>query len=153
MLQPVERAPGYVAIIELSELHVSFSFFLYFLPGRIHKSFKKRHLAPCCVRRRRAQQDGSSRVRFIQTAKLAGFQIHLEIVDEVDVVGAGFDAGIRFEQTLPEDMVGVRIGSSHRWVVVGAPTYFARRAVPDRPFDLAHHDCIRQQFPSGRVLK
>jgi len=82
--------------------------------------------------------------------------IHLEISDEdglVDIVGAGFDAGIRFEEKLPEDMVGVRIGSSHRWVAVGAPNYFVRRAVPDRPFDLAHHECIRQRFPSGRVLK
>jgi DNA-binding transcriptional LysR family regulator len=46
--------------------------------------------------------------------------IQLEVVDEdglVDVVGAGFDAGIRFEEKVPEDMFGVRIGSSQRWAV------------------------------------
>ncbi len=82
--------------------------------------------------------------------------IQLEVVDEdglVDVVGAGFDAGIRFEQNVPEDMVGVRIKSSLRWAVVGAPGYFERSPVPDRPPDLLQHECIRHRFPSGRLLK
>jgi|SRR6516165_915146 DNA-binding transcriptional LysR family regulator len=83
-------------------------------------------------------------------------EIHLEIVDEdglVDVVGTGFDAGIRFEEKVPEDMVGIRIGPSQRWVVVGAPSYFERRPRPDRPSDLLLHECIRHRFPSGRLLK
>lgn len=82
--------------------------------------------------------------------------IHLEIVDEdglVDVAGAGFDAGIRLEEKVPEDMVGVRIGPSLRWAVVGAPSYFERHPVPGVPSDLLGHDCIRHRFPSGRLLK
>lgn len=82
--------------------------------------------------------------------------IRLEIVDEdglVDIVGAGFDAGIRFEEKVPEDMVGVRIGPKLRWAVVGAPGYFARRGIPHLPPDLLRHECIRHRFPSGRMLK
>jgi DNA-binding transcriptional LysR family regulator len=82
--------------------------------------------------------------------------IHLEIVDEdglVDIVGSGFDAGIRFEEKVPVDMVGARIGSPQRWAVVGAPAYFKRRSVPNEPPDVLKRECIRQRFPSGRLLK
>jgi DNA-binding transcriptional LysR family regulator len=82
--------------------------------------------------------------------------IHLEIVDEdglVDIVGSGFDAGIRFEEKVPVDMVGVPIGSPQRWAVVGMPAYFERRPVPESPPDLLQQECIRQRFPSGRLLK
>ncbi len=82
--------------------------------------------------------------------------IHLEIIEDdglVDIVAAGFDAGIRFEEKVPEDMVGVRIGSSHRWAVVAAPGYFERRPVPERPSDLLEHECVRHRFPSGRLLR
>ncbi len=83
-------------------------------------------------------------------------EIHLEIVEEdglVDIVGAGFDAGIRFAESVPEDMVTVRIGGPCRWAAVGAPAYFQRHGIPDQPADLIHHDCIRIRFPSGRLFK
>jgi DNA-binding transcriptional LysR family regulator len=82
--------------------------------------------------------------------------IHIEIVDEdglVDVVGAGFDAGVRFEETIPEDMIGVPIGNARRFAAVGTPGYFERHSIPEQPGDLLHHDCIRYRFPSGRVFK
>ncbi|MEL1262954.1 LysR family transcriptional regulator [Pseudoxanthomonas putridarboris] len=83
-------------------------------------------------------------------------EIQLEIVEDdglVDIVGGGFDVGIRFEETVPEDMVAVPIGPTQRVAMVGAPAYFARHPVPLHPDDLAVHDCIRFRFPSGRVYK
>ncbi len=83
-------------------------------------------------------------------------EILIEIVDDdglVDIVGAGFDAGIRFQESVPEDMVGLHIGTDRRFAVVGTPGYFAGRAVPERPDDLFRHDCIRHRFPSGRLFK
>ncbi len=68
-------------------------------------------------------------------------------------MGGGFDAGIRFAESIPEDMVGVRIGAPCRMVVVGAPSYFERHPKPRHPDDLALHDCIRYRFPSGRLYK
>jgi DNA-binding transcriptional LysR family regulator len=82
--------------------------------------------------------------------------IHLEIVEDdslVDIVGLGFDAGIRFEESVPEDMVAVAIGTAQRCAVVAAPAYFDGRAVPRHPEDLLTHDCIRYRFPSGRLYK
>ncbi len=82
--------------------------------------------------------------------------IQLEIVSEdalVDVVAAGFDAGIRFEETVPEDMVGVRIGEPQRVAVVGSPDYLRRYGIPGHPADLNRHHCIRYRFPSGRLYR
>jgi DNA-binding transcriptional LysR family regulator len=82
--------------------------------------------------------------------------IHLEIAEDdslVDIVGMGFDAGIRFGESVPEDMVAVAIGAVQRSAVVGTPAYFNSRPAPRHPNDLFNHDCIRHRFPSGRIYK
>jgi DNA-binding transcriptional LysR family regulator len=82
--------------------------------------------------------------------------IRLEIVAEdglVDITGGGFDAGIRFEESVPEDRVGVRIGGTRRFAAVATRAYFERYPKPERPEDLLHHDCIRYRFPSGRLFE
>lgn len=82
--------------------------------------------------------------------------IHLEIIEQdamVDIVAAGFDAGIRFEDTVPEGMVGVRIGGPRRFAVVGSPDYFQRHGIPVHPDELERHESIRYRFASGRLYK
>jgi DNA-binding transcriptional LysR family regulator len=83
-------------------------------------------------------------------------QVRLELVAEerlVDVVAAGFDAGIRFGDTVPRDMIAVRIGRPHQFSVVGSPTYFRRYPRPQTPEDLRTHACIRWPFLGGGYLK
>lgn len=83
-------------------------------------------------------------------------EIHLEVTAEdalVDIVAGGFDAGIRFHDSVPEDMVAIPIGASFRFAVVGSPAYFERHDVPVHPHDLFRHDCIRYRFASGRLFK
>ena len=58
----------------------------------------------------------------------------------------GFDAGVRIDKDLQQDMVAVRIGAPQRYAVVGSPAYFSRRPMPKSPRDLAGHDCIRRRF-------
>jgi DNA-binding transcriptional LysR family regulator len=70
----------------------------------------------------------------------------------VDIVEAGFDAGIRFEERLSQDMVAVKIKSNLRFVVVGSPAYFKGRQVPVAPQELHSHTCIRYAFPSGSLF-
>jgi DNA-binding transcriptional LysR family regulator len=60
----------------------------------------------------------------------------------VDVVGDGFDAGIRYGGTVPEDMIAQRLSADLRWVVAASPDYLARFGVPGRPEELAQHRCI-----------
>lgn len=68
---------------------------------------------------------------------------------KADIVRDGFDAGVRIDKDLQQDMVAVRIGAPQRYAVVGAPSYFSKRPAPRSPRDLAGHDCIRRRFPGG----
>jgi DNA-binding transcriptional LysR family regulator len=82
-------------------------------------------------------------------------KIDLEIVAEssfVDIVGAGFDAGVRYGEHLAQDMIAVPLGSSQRYAVVASPQYVAQHGRPEQPQDLLGHDCIRTRFGSGAML-
>jgi DNA-binding transcriptional LysR family regulator len=69
----------------------------------------------------------------------------------VDVIEAGFDAGIRFGGTVPEDMIAQRLSADFRWVVAGAPSYLERHGEPQHPQDLMAHQCIRLRLGNGRM--
>ncbi|KQV28447.1 LysR family transcriptional regulator [Rhizobium sp. Root1203] len=83
-------------------------------------------------------------------------QITLEIVGEdtfIDVLAAGYDAGIRYDERLERDMIAVPIGPRRqRYVTAAAPDYLGRRGVPRHPKELIDHDCIRHRFLSGAAL-
>jgi DNA-binding transcriptional LysR family regulator len=68
----------------------------------------------------------------------------------VDIVDKGFDAGVRLGESVPRDMVSVRVSDDLRFIVVAAPSYLAGRISPKVPDDLHGHDCIRQRLPSGK---
>lgn len=81
-------------------------------------------------------------------------QIELEVaVDDqfLDVTAEGFDAGIRYAGTIPEDMVAVMLTPPLRWIAVAAPAYFSRRGRPQVPADLAAHACIRLRTGRGQL--
>jgi DNA-binding transcriptional LysR family regulator len=61
----------------------------------------------------------------------------------IDVIEGGFDAGIRYGGTVPEDMVAQRLSADIRWIVIGAPAYLDRFGEPAHPNDLLAHRCIR----------
>jgi DNA-binding transcriptional LysR family regulator len=81
--------------------------------------------------------------------------IRLEIVAEesfVDVLAAGCDAGIRYDERLEQDMIAVPIGPrEQRFATAAAPAYLDRRGRPRRPRDLLEHACLRTRFPSGAM--
>lgn len=70
----------------------------------------------------------------------------------VNLVDAGFDAGIRFGETVEQDMVAVRIGPELRTIVVGSPAYFERRPHPNTPADLDMHNCVNYRLIGGGGL-
>jgi DNA-binding transcriptional LysR family regulator len=83
--------------------------------------------------------------------------IQLEIVAEdsfVDVIAAGCDAGIRYDERLEQDMIAVPIGPrSQRFAAGAAPNYFQERGVPQHPRDLLDHRCIQGRFSSGALFE
>lgn len=60
----------------------------------------------------------------------------------VDLVSAGFDAGIQFGEYIAQDMVAVRVSPDLRPAVVGAPAYFDVHGKPTAPRDVLQHRCI-----------
>lgn len=82
-------------------------------------------------------------------------EIRLEVIAEdnfVDVLAAGFDAGIRYEERLERDMIAVPIGPrSQRFALAAAPAYLDRHGRPKHPRDLLEHACLCGRFGSGAM--
>jgi DNA-binding transcriptional LysR family regulator len=82
-------------------------------------------------------------------------KIELEIVAEssfVDIVGGGFDAGVRYGEHLAQDMIAVSLSASQRYAVVASPDYVARHGAPKHPKDMLDHPAIRTRFSNGAML-
>jgi DNA-binding transcriptional LysR family regulator len=82
--------------------------------------------------------------------------ITVEITTEdsfIDVLAAGFDAGIRYDERLEQDMIAVPIGPRiQRYATAAAPGYLAAHGRPNHPKDLLNHACIRHRFASGVTI-
>jgi DNA-binding transcriptional LysR family regulator len=79
--------------------------------------------------------------------------IEMDVNDaSVDLNVGQFDAGIRIGEFIERDMVAVRLTPDFRWLVVGAPAYFAVHGRPRSPQDLTKHECIRYRFPTARTV-
>jgi DNA-binding transcriptional LysR family regulator len=81
--------------------------------------------------------------------------IRLEVVAEesfVDLLAAGCDAGIRYDERLEQDMIDIPIGPrEQRFATAAAPSYLKRHGRPEHPRDLLDHACLRARFPSGAM--
>jgi DNA-binding transcriptional LysR family regulator len=73
--------------------------------------------------------------------------IRLEAIVEdgfVDVLAAGCDAGIRYDERLEQDMIAVPIGPRvQRFATAASPAYLDARGRPAHPSDLLEHACLR----------
>lgn len=88
--------------------------------------------------------------RFLSGPFVAGFAqaypgITLDVTvtdDPVDLVAAGFDAGVQLGEVIERDMVAVPFTGPQRQVAVAAPEYIEAHGLPRHPRDLVHHRCI-----------
>jgi DNA-binding transcriptional LysR family regulator len=82
-------------------------------------------------------------------------EVRLEVIAEdsfVDVLAAGCDAGIRYDERLEQDMIAVPIGPRVQCLATAAaPAYLDRRGRPEHPRDLLEHACLRGRFTSGTM--
>jgi DNA-binding transcriptional LysR family regulator len=89
--------------------------------------------------------------------KLAHFartypEIVLEVTssnDPIDIVAAGYDAGIQLGEFIQRDMIAVRVTGEMRLAVVGSPQYFKTHPPPRKPHDLKDHACIGFRFSNS----
>jgi DNA-binding transcriptional LysR family regulator len=72
-----------------------------------------------------------------------GITLDVTVTDEEsDIVGAGFDAGVRLGEVIEQDMVAIPVSGPQRQAIVAAPAYLARNGTPQSPQDLLAHRCI-----------
>lgn len=80
-------------------------------------------------------------------------EIRMEVMAEdsfVDVLAAGCDAGIRYDERLEQDMIAVPIGPRvQRFATAASPAYLRAKGRPEHPRDLMAHACLRGRFASG----
>lgn len=70
----------------------------------------------------------------------------------VDLVAAGFDAGMRLGDAVEKDMIRVPITRETAWSIVGAPSYLAKAGRPKKPEDLLAHRTLRQRLIASGVV-
>ncbi|MBY5660488.1 LysR family transcriptional regulator [Rhizobium leguminosarum] len=77
--------------------------------------------------------------------------IKVELIREnglSDIVTERFDAGVRMGEQVAKDMISTRIGPDFPFAVVGTPSYFDSKGVPEHPQDLVRHNCINERLPT-----
>ncbi|MES2192555.1 MAG: LysR family transcriptional regulator [Pseudomonadota bacterium] len=81
--------------------------------------------------------------------------IQLEVFADdtfVDVLAAGCDAGIRYEERLEKDMIAVPIGPRvQRFALAASKAYLDQHGRPQHPGELVHHASLRGRFSSGTM--
>ena len=81
-------------------------------------------------------------------------EVELELNDRfIDLVGEGYDLGIRSGQLEDSSLVVRPIAASHI-LLAAAPAYIAKHGAPETPNDLARHVClIYGNQPAARVWR
>ncbi|NNU79179.1 LysR family transcriptional regulator [Halovulum dunhuangense] len=70
--------------------------------------------------------------------------VDLELTDrQVDIVSEEVDVSIRFSEQIDNSTLIARKLAPNRRVICAAPSYIERRGLPERPSDLAGHNCLR----------
>jgi DNA-binding transcriptional LysR family regulator len=70
----------------------------------------------------------------------------------IDIVAAGYDAGVRLGEMIAEDMVAVRLTPPLKAIMVASPAYLDAKGVPRSVSDLRKHSCIGYRLvASGSV--
>jgi DNA-binding transcriptional LysR family regulator len=70
----------------------------------------------------------------------------------INIVEAGYDAGIRLGELLENDMMAVKLGGDIRQIAVATPEYLAQHGTPATPADLLNHRCINWRQPGSKGL-
>ncbi len=99
-------------------------------------------------------------LEFVLPAMLQSFHarypdIRLEIIEagsNRDLSKLGTDALMQFGWPPEQDAI-LRTLAETRWLVVAAPSYWARHGIPKQPSDLSSHHCGLFRTPFGEVIR
>lgn len=66
----------------------------------------------------------------------------------IDIVAERYDMGVRLGESVPKDMIAIRISPELQMAVVASPEYFDKTSMPITPDDLKTHNCINYRLPT-----
>lgn len=69
-----------------------------------------------------------------------------------DIVGSGYDAGIRLGEMIAQDMIAVRLTPPFKNILVASPDYLAAKGTPAALKDLQNHNCINYRLIASRSI-
>ncbi|WP_109476217.1 LysR family transcriptional regulator [Paraburkholderia sp. C35] len=81
--------------------------------------------------------------------------IKIDVISDnslVDIASKGYDAGIRYDNVMAQDMVAIPIVTDMRFCIVASPGYLHGKTMPQHPRDLLRHDCINYQSAETKAL-
>ena len=81
--------------------------------------------------------------------------VRIDLIDagiERSLSTLGTDVLMQFGWPPAQDAI-IRTLAPTRWLVVAAPSYWARHGVPQHPSELARHPCVLSRTPYGEVLQ
>lgn len=82
-------------------------------------------------------------------AKHPALRVSMDMSDMMqDMVGEGFDLGIRIGRLDDSNLIARRLTGNRR-LLCASPAYLKRRGRPKTPADLREHDCLLQLGPKG----
>jgi DNA-binding transcriptional LysR family regulator len=82
-------------------------------------------------------------------------EIKIDVMSEnslVDIVSKGYDAGIRYDNVLAQDMVAIPLVTGMRFCIVASPDYLEGKTLPAHPRDLLKHECINYRSADTKAL-
>lgn len=89
--------------------------------------------------------------RFLEAYPDVSVEVRIENV-LVDIVGQGFDAGVRFGDLVEKDMIAVKVGPPMAAHIIASPDYLAAHGVPQHPHELLEHACVAfRHVTSGQI--
>ncbi|MEG9312721.1 LysR family transcriptional regulator [Klebsiella pneumoniae] len=72
---------------------------------------------------------------------------------KVNIIESGFDAGIRYSQDVPKEMIAIPFGEKLSLIPVASPDYIREAGEPDTPQSLVNFRCINRCFPGGEKYR
>jgi DNA-binding transcriptional LysR family regulator len=82
-------------------------------------------------------------------------EINIDVMSEnslVDIASKGYDAGIRYDNVLSQDMVAIPLVTNMRFCIVASPEYLETKGMPTHPRDLLTHECINYRSAETSAL-
>jgi len=90
--------------------------------------------------------------RFVET--YPAITLDISVKDgSIDLIKGRFDAGIRRDKRIEQDMIAVRVSRPARIVTIASPSYLAKHPPPNAPRGLREHNCIQFRLADGTIAK